>query len=255
MRGTLPFDILDMHKQYGDIVRVAPNELAFSSPEAWKEIMGNRKAGESEIPKFIPFYKPIENQPDSLINADRVKHGMLRRQLAHGFSEKVMREQEPIIGEYIDLFIRRLHENAAEGKKPVDIMSWYNFTTFDVIGDLAFGEPFGCLENSKYHPFVATIIGSARLGTVLQSVAFFPLLKKFLMSLIPKAALDDMRRLSEEKLVRRIEMGEQRPDLIEGLLKKRDEWVSIVHPSHSRYTHLVSRTCPSPKSNPTRPSS
>lgn len=78
MRGTLPFDILDMHKQYGDIMRVAPNELAFSSPDAWKEIMGTRKAGETDIRKFLPFCKPIENQPDNLISADRVKHGLLK---------------------------------------------------------------------------------------------------------------------------------------------------------------------------------
>lgn len=107
----------------------------------------------------------------------------------------MIREQEPIIGEYIDLFIRRFHEHAQGGRKPVDIMSWYNFTTFDVSGDLAFGEPFGCLEKGEYHPFVATIIGSARLGTVLQGVAFFSLLKNCLMPLILKAALKNLRRL------------------------------------------------------------
>ena len=219
--------MLDLHKQYGDVVRIAPNELAFSTPEAWKDIMGNRKAGEEEIGKFLDFYRPIESQPINIISAGREQHGLLRRQLSHGFSEKAMREQEPLIGGYIDLFIQRLHENCAGGVKLVNLMAWYNFTTFDVIGDLAFGEPFGCLENSKYHPFVKTIIESAKLGTVLQSVTFYPLLKKFLMSLVPKSALEDMERMAKEKLVRRIESGKQRPDLIEGLLRKKDEWVSL----------------------------
>jgi hypothetical protein len=49
---------------------------------------------------------------------------------------------------YFDLLIKRLYENYA---KPINSVNWYNFTTFDIIGDLTFGEPFGCLENSKMH--------------------------------------------------------------------------------------------------------
>lgn len=49
---------------------------------------------------------------------------------------------------YFDLLIQRLHENA---DKPVDLVKWYNFTTFDIIGDLTFGESFDCLETSTLH--------------------------------------------------------------------------------------------------------
>jgi hypothetical protein len=59
-----------------------------------------------------------------------------------------MREQEPIIRTYIDLFISRLQENAG---KPIDICKWYTCLTFDIIGDLAFGDSFQSLENSNLH--------------------------------------------------------------------------------------------------------
>jgi hypothetical protein len=31
-------DMLEMHKRYGNIVRIAPDELAFSHPDAWQDI-------------------------------------------------------------------------------------------------------------------------------------------------------------------------------------------------------------------------
>ncbi len=49
---------------------------------------------------------------------------------------------------YFDLLIQRLYENCTT---PVDIVKWYNSTTFDIVGDLLFGESYKCLENSKLH--------------------------------------------------------------------------------------------------------
>lgn len=71
-----------------------------------------------------------------------------RRFFAHGFSEQALRDQEPIMNKYFNLFIQRLHENCAEA---VDINKWYGLLGFDIIGDLTFGESFGGLENSKFH--------------------------------------------------------------------------------------------------------
>ena len=47
---------------------------------------------------------------------------------------------------YVDLLIQRLRTHATSSAI-VDMNKWYNFTTFDLIGDLAFGEPFGCLQS------------------------------------------------------------------------------------------------------------
>lgn len=71
-----------------------------------------------------------------------------------------MQEQQPLIMGYIDLFVSRLKDLVARNEnKPtkVDIVSWFNFATFDIIGDLAFGKPFDCLEHSKSHPWVEAL--------------------------------------------------------------------------------------------------
>lgn len=54
---------------------------------------------------------------------------------------------------------------------------WLNFLTSDIVGDLAFGAPFGCLEGSEYHPWVATIFHSIKTGAscaLYQFTPFYP---------------------------------------------------------------------------------
>jgi cytochrome P450 len=74
----------------------------------------------------------------------------MRRNLAHAFSDKALRGQEEFIQQYINLLVHRFSEQACENK-PVDIMRCYNFTTFDVICDLTFGEPLYGLRDNKEH--------------------------------------------------------------------------------------------------------
>ncbi|PGH29985.1 hypothetical protein GX50_07258 [[Emmonsia] crescens] len=225
LRGTLEFDILDLHKTYGDVVRIAPNELAISSPEAWKDILGNRTRGEKELEKFWQFYRPAEAKKEtSIINAGREQHSRLRRQISHGFSDKSMREQEPLITQHIDLLMKRLNELGEGGSKTFDLTEWYNYTTFDIIGDLTFGESFGCLEAAYFHPFVKLMLTSGKITSFLQCASFFPPLKKLFLSLIPKRIMKRQMDVAKEKLLRRMKVVKERPDLIDGLLKKRDEW-------------------------------
>ncbi|KAF2095728.1 cytochrome P450 [Rhizodiscina lignyota] len=225
INGTLPFDMLDLHEKYGDIVRVAPDELAFSHPNAWTDIMGHQKSGK-ECSKAEWFYQPVESLPRHIVNEPREEHRRLRRQLAHGFSEKGMREQEPIIKRYVDLLVCKLYEHCQSNTDPIILSDWYNYCTFDIIGDLAFGESFGCLEGSNYHAWIASIFQSGRLGTLLQALSFVPRLKTVLMSLAPKSTRDAQQRhkeLTTAKMLKRIEMGNERHDLIQGLLEKKDE--------------------------------
>ncbi|GME23362.1 putative cytochrome p450 monooxygenase protein [Neofusicoccum parvum] len=229
--GRLPFHIHALHARYGPIVRIAPDELSISGAgSAWKDIMGHQH-GARELGKWRHFYAPVPRLADAhIVAAPREEHARLRRAMAHGFSDAAMRAQEPLIARYIDLLVRRLRENAVDaagGRKTLDIMAWYNFTTFDVIGDLAFGEAFGCLERSDYHPWVKAMFDMAKGGVVMQSASFFPGLTELLLGLLPekaKRAREEHQLLTRAKLERRIALGKDRPDLIEGLLKKKDEW-------------------------------
>ena len=75
-----------------------------------------------------------------------------------------MREQQPLIQDYVDLLMNRLGEVAVRGFKgeSQDMVEWFNWTTFDLIGDLSFGESFGCLEKRRGHEWIGGVIGNIK---------------------------------------------------------------------------------------------
>ena len=217
----MPYDVLRMHEEYGPVVRVAPSELAFADPEAWKDIYGH---GTASLPKWLTFYKMWDGQPPSIASATGNTHTMLRKHLGHGFSEKGMREQEPLISKYVDMLISRLHRRA--GGAPQDMVAWYNWTTFDIIGDLAFGEPFLCLGKEEYHPWVTMIFKAWKENSkfIAARLLGFKLISMVMMLVSGRSWLSQIKK-SKEMLKRRIQRG-RRHDLVDGLIQKKDEEVS-----------------------------
>ena len=59
------------------------------------------------------------------------------------------------------------------------------FLTLDVIGNLAFGEPFDYLRDSTYHPVVSMISNSIRFITFAHALAYYLHLQITTKRLIP----------------------------------------------------------------------
>lgn len=219
--------ILALHLKYGPIVRVAPNFLSFNHPDALSDMRGHRKAGQPEHSKCPTRYMPhIHN----IIGANREDHTRYRRSLAHGFSHQAMLDQEPIIRGYVDQLMDRLKRGCGNGTQQIDMVRWFNFTTFDIIGDLAFGEPFDCLQNSDYHPWVSLIFQSIKNLIYMAAIRYFRLFPKLLYRLvIPKDVAGryaENFRLSGMKVQKRLDSGADRPDFISSMTAKRNGSVS-----------------------------
>lgn len=188
-RGTVWYDIKRFHDKYGPVVRYAPNDVSFTSANAWKEIYGHKKAGQPNFPKDRRLYRAGKTDTASILVADDANHARVRRLVSHAFSEKALRGQEDIMQTYVSLLIRRLQKHATSSNPVLDMNKWYNFTTFDLIGDLAFGEPFGCLESEGYHPWVAMIFGGFKLSAFNQARRRFPWLMPVTQYLLPSKLL------------------------------------------------------------------
>lgn len=204
LSGTAPQQILDLHQRYGPIVRVAPEILSFNHPDAMKEIRGHRKHGAGENGKD-PIHMAAARK--NIIGANREDHARYRRTLAHGFSAQAMMNQQPIILKYVNLLFDRLEDSAEHGTVSIDLVSWFNYTTFDIIGDLSFGESFGCLENSSYHPWVKLIFDSLKNAAWAVNLNRYALLVRGLKMLIPKEVankLAENKRLTQEKVRKRL---------------------------------------------------
>lgn len=113
-KGTLNEAIHQAHKKYGEVVRIAPDELSFTSGEtAWQDIYGFRTAKQDKgsYMKDHLFYNIPPNGVPSINTpiSDR-EHSRHRRILAHAFSDKALREQESLIQQHVNLLIFRLKE-------------------------------------------------------------------------------------------------------------------------------------------------
>lgn len=166
-RGNLTFKLLPLHEKYGPVVRIAPDELSFTHPDAWKDIYGHRVGNNHnvlELPKAGRFYRTRGTLPNIISEEDRVHHGLVRRVLSHGFSDRNLRARESVITGYADTLIKQLRrlsvptlddEIPSLGEGPsVNMAAWYNFVTVDIISHLAFGEPSGCLDHAERDPWV-----------------------------------------------------------------------------------------------------
>ncbi|CZR64538.1 related to cytochrome P450 monooxygenase [Phialocephala subalpina] len=234
VQGTFYKEVRDLHNKHGNIVRVAPNELSIDGSIGWNDVFGHKKAGEVEFSKDMLFYRPAESGNgvngsgvQDIFTASREDHRRQRRLVAHAFSDSALTEQEDLIKGYIDLLMQRFKENVAKGDA-FDIVKWYNYTTFDIIGDLAFGDPFHCLETRTMHPWVSMIFSFIKVGSQMRIFAQYPFLKPLLRLLITKDAQDQIKNsmeFTQTKLQKRLSLGKNLPrkDFLSYILRHNDE--------------------------------
>lgn len=86
---------------------------------------------------------------------DRAEHSRKRKTVSHTFSAKSIGQFEQYIHGNIEEFVKQwnrmsdLQGNPKTGYVSLDALNWFNYLAFDIIGDLAFGAPFGMLEKGQ----------------------------------------------------------------------------------------------------------
>ncbi|KAL6704174.1 hypothetical protein ACN47E_008734 [Coniothyrium glycines] len=217
--------IHELHEQYGSVVRIAPNNLSYINPQAWKDIYAHKKSRDLEMIKDPEFYVRNPDAP-TIVNGNREEHARYRRLYSPGFSMRSLREQEPLIQNYVNIFIRGLTKACETGEVVVDMVQWFNFVTFDIIGDLAFGEPFGCLEDGATD-WLAKLNQIEEAQMHFRIIQHIPLLGRYarqiVNTMVPSDAVkgsEGHRNLTHEKVTRRVKHKEARPDFMEHILRQ-----------------------------------
>ncbi|GIK01938.1 hypothetical protein Aspvir_005979 [Aspergillus viridinutans] len=221
VRGNVDLDIKRWHERYGPVVRFSPDEVSFISPEAWNEIYGRHDRRHS-----LPKSKFSNSNTADIINANDRDHARYRKALAHGFSIKGACEQEPTIHGHIDKLVAQL-QSSADSRQPADLVTWYRLTTFDIIGDLAFGEHFGGLDRGRYHPWVAFMTRYTRLIPFFNAMDAYPVIFRTafaFMSTSFQAITEHMQysRALVQKRIHSVSSSVQgRPDFVDSILRQR----------------------------------
>ncbi|CAI7643427.1 unnamed protein product [Penicillium pancosmium] len=220
IRGTVDIDLRRWHIKYGNAVRFAPDEASFITAGAWKDIYG---VNNPQLPRIISS----GSNTSDIINANDEDHARYRKALAHAFSIKGVRDQEALLNGYIAKLVERLKE-VAESKCPTNMVKWYKLTTFDMIGDLAFGEHFSGLEKSEYHYWVSSIASFTRIIPFMKIMDAYPFLYKVFIAVMPQAFLKaqaeqaEYTNLTVQKRLQCSTIGD-RPDYIDSMLRDRGE--------------------------------
>ncbi|KAL4900767.1 hypothetical protein BDW74DRAFT_170549 [Aspergillus multicolor] len=180
------------HKKYGKLVRIAPRQVSIADDAAIQAIYGHGNG-------FLKadFYDAFVSIRRGLFNTrDRAEHTRKRKTVSHTFSAKSIGQFEQYIHHNIENLVKQLtrtselQRNPKNGYATVDALNWFNFVAFDIIGDLAFGAPFGMLDKGQDiaemrktpdapPQYVQAVEVLNRRGEVSATLGCYPALKPF----------------------------------------------------------------------------
>ncbi|KAI0030265.1 cytochrome P450 monooxygenase [Vararia minispora EC-137] len=151
--------IYALHEKYGPLVRIAPNHVSLADPDALHAVYAHG----SNLMKS-DFYDVFVTITPGLFNTrDRAAHARKRKIISHAFSLKSVLDFQPIIHVHLKTLLYhwdRICEQSAkgcdgevgdcrwvgrDGRAWFDCFPWWGYLSFDIIGDLCFGSPFGML--------------------------------------------------------------------------------------------------------------
>ncbi|KAH7166464.1 cytochrome P450 [Dactylonectria macrodidyma] len=150
-------EVQELHRKYGDIVRIGPSELSIANVNALHAI----HSAQSPCLKG-PWYNIFHPMHSVQSTRDVKEHARRRKIWDRGFGPKALRNYEPRVAQYTDLLLSRIQENAG---KSMDASRWSNYYGFDVMGDLAFGKSFDMLKAGVAHSHMKLMHEATVFGT------------------------------------------------------------------------------------------
>jgi benzoate 4-monooxygenase len=194
------------------------------------------------------YYDAFVSIQRGLFNTrDRAEHTRKRKTISHTFSTKSISQFETYMHANLSTFVSqwdRLSSAATSGGyAKLDCLHWFNYLAFDIIGDLAFGAPFGMLEKGQdiaeirktpdappsYAPAVEVL---NRRGEVSGTLGVLPSLKPYAKYLPDPffskglAAVENLAGIAVARVSARLDSEKQdegRVDLLARLMEGKDE--------------------------------
>ncbi|GME65706.1 hypothetical protein N7449_011801 [Neofusicoccum parvum] len=125
-------DLVELHRRYGDVVRIGPNELSVGDPTAFKEI-------------YTESYSVIQGRRPFDLTGERSEkvHSEQRKLVARAYSMDSMVYLEPKINAVVESLTKKLDQLCGQ---TIDLGDWLQFFAFDVIGSVSFSREFGYVE-------------------------------------------------------------------------------------------------------------
>ncbi|KAJ9195905.1 hypothetical protein DTO021D3_3521 [Paecilomyces variotii] len=130
--GQYTFKLQELHKKYGPIIRINPDEIHINDPDYIDEVYNMGRV--HKTPRLAEVFGPhpaiISTQPHEL-------HRLRRRAINPFFSKKAVAELIPAIQSPLDILCKRL-DDASKTGETLNMKYMYAAVTMDIIRDYCF---------------------------------------------------------------------------------------------------------------------
>ncbi|KAL8756766.1 MAG: hypothetical protein Q9199_002723 [Rusavskia elegans] len=245
-RGRRYLAVDAAHKKYGPLLRIQPNHVSIADPNAIP-VVYSHSGGWTKSNYYEAFVSISRNL---FSTRNRAEHTRKRKAVSHTFSAKSISQFEQYITNNLKELVKQWNHlsdkatMAGEDYADIDALHWFNYTAFDIIGDLAFGAPFGMLSRGRdiaevrltpsspltYAPAIEVL---NRRGEVSATLGCLPGLKPYAKYLPDPffrnglKAVENLAGIAVARVNERLEAQEkgmpQRNDLLARLMEAKDE--------------------------------
>ncbi|RPA94751.1 cytochrome P450 [Choiromyces venosus 120613-1] len=149
MRHTWHRDLMDLHKKYGPIVWIAPDEVSVSDPTLRNVIYGfqNHKKDFTFFKKSPSYEAGSINQDFSFIfEQDPEKARLGKYHMSHFYSERGLFNLEENFDKAVEELIEGLDKHHARTGAPCKMVDWTEFFALDLVAQITADQSAGfCL--------------------------------------------------------------------------------------------------------------
>lgn len=146
-RGKTHEEHVRLHRTYGPIVRIQPNQLSFASPEAARQILA---AGKGFHKTDFYWVFPPYGSPDIFTEIREDVHAQKKRFVNQPYSMNSFQALTPWIEQQIGVLTKKLDSYALKSPcTTIDLGNFLHWFAFDVLGEVAFSKSFGFLEQER----------------------------------------------------------------------------------------------------------
>ncbi|KAJ6024765.1 hypothetical protein N7540_005562 [Penicillium herquei] len=224
--GNSSYWLFNLHNRYGPVVRVAPNEISYSDPQAWLDIYGPQPDQRLGMPKDPKFFSSFEDKKTaaSIITSHTKDYTRMRHVYSYGFSKKVLLAKEAQIQGIIDRAMQSLREEPESPKNLVDTM---RATDFSIVTEIVFGKSYYIFDKPIYQPWAKSLMGWIRSTAVTTATTDYPLGKLAAILMTPRKVRKDrnlyLKYVTEEINERLTESNLGRNDVVQLMFDMSDQ--------------------------------
>ncbi|CZR62536.1 related to pisatin demethylase cytochrome P450 [Phialocephala subalpina] len=140
---------IELHRRFGSIVRIAPNEYSIDDAEAVKIIYGHG-ASFVKAPWYFASGNPDPHNKDLFTDRDPKTHSQNRKKVAALYSMTNLTSMESQVHECSRILAERFSQRArSQIDQFIDIQHWFQCFAFDTIGLITLNKRFGFLDEGK----------------------------------------------------------------------------------------------------------